>query len=117
MGKYWLLDRHGADGPSVLVETDGSMRVVDVIRFGPAITELDAQQQILDDVMGRVAPTLKPMVAAAEVAEQGIAAHADLKHDSGAGSNRNERRRGGRRSVANDRVAGGAKRTGGRGRG
>ncbi len=117
MGKYWLLDRHGADGPSVLVETDGSMRVVDVIRFGPAVTELEAQQQILDDVIGRVAPTLKPMVPSAEVNEQGIALHADLKHAGGGGSNRKERRSGGPQAGASGRAAGGSKRTGGRGRG
>lgn len=117
MGKYWLLDRHGADGPSVLVETDGSMRVIDVIRFGPAVTELEAQQRILDDVIGRVAPTLKPMVPSAKVTEQGIALHVDLKHAGGGGDNRKGRRSGGPQAEATERAAGGSKRTGGRGRG
>jgi hypothetical protein len=116
MGKYWLLNRHGEDGPSVLVETDGSMRVVDVLRFGPTVDELEAQQQILDEVMGRVAPTLKPMVPATKVAEPGIALHGELQFAGGAG-NRNGRRSGGSQAGAKGRMAGGAKRTGGRGRG
>jgi hypothetical protein len=114
MGKYWLLDRHGADGPSALVETDGSMRVVDVLRFGPDVTELEDQQKLLDDVMGRVAPTMKPLVPLAKLAEEGVDLHADLQH-AGGGSNRTGRRKGGRQAAANGRAAGGPKR--GRGRG
>ncbi len=117
MGKYWLLDRHGADGPSALVETDGSMRVVDVLRFGPAVTELADQQKLLDDVVGKVAPTLKPMVAANKVSEEGLAPHAELQQAGGDGGNRSGRRSGGSQASSSGRAAGGAKRTGGRGRG
>lgn len=117
MGEYWLLDRHGAEGPSALVETDGSMRVVDVVRFGPAVTSVEAQQQILDDVIGRVAPTLKPMVAATKMAEAGIDLHADLKHGEAGGSNRSGRRIGSSKAAAGGQAASGPKRTGGRGRG
>lgn len=117
MGKYWLLDRHGADGPSALVETDGSMRVVDIIQFGPTVIELEDQQRLLDDVLGKVAPTLKPMVPSTKVTEPGIAPHADLQHSGGSGSNRTGRRSGTSQSGAGGRTGGGAKRTGGRGRG
>lgn len=117
MGEYWLLDRHGAKGPSVLVETDGSMRVVDVLRFGSAVTDLAAQQQILDDVIGRVAPTMKPMVPARKIAEPGIDLHADLTHGEAGESNRSGRRIGSSKAAASGQAAGGPKRTGGRGRG
>lgn len=117
MGKYWLLDRHGADGPSALVETDGSMRVVDVVRFGPALTELEDQQKLLDEVIGKVAPTLKPMVPASKVTEEGLAPHAELQQAGGGGGNRSGRRSGGSQASSSGRAAGGAKRTGGRGRG
>ncbi len=117
MGKYWLLDRHGADGPSVLVETDGSMRVRKILRFGPGITELEDQQTIVDDVMGRAAPTMKPMLASNKVAEKGIELHADLQHDGDRGTNAVNRHGDASQSEAGARVAGGSKRTGGRGRG
>lgn len=117
MGKYWLLDRHGDDGPSALVETDGSMRVVEVVKFGPAVTDLSDQQKIVDDVVGRVAPTLKPMVPANKLTEEGVAPHADLEQAGGGGGNRNSRRSGGNQSASGGRVGGGPKRTGGRGRG
>ncbi len=117
MGKYWLLDRHGSDGPSVLVETDGSMRVVDVLRFGPEVSELDDQQAMRDDVIGRLAPTMRPFVAAAKVSEQGIDPHADLKYRDGEGAGRRAAGSGAGRGASGGRAASGAKRTGGRGRG
>lgn len=117
MGKYWLLNRHGADGPSMLVETDGSMRVVDVVEFGTAVTELEDQQRLFDDVLGRVAPTLKPMVPAAEVSEPGITPHDDLQHGGGSASNRTGRRGSGAQTGSSGQNAAGPKRTGGRGRG
>ena len=50
MRKYWLLNQHGADGPTALVETDGSMHIARILRFGPDITELDDQQAIQERV-------------------------------------------------------------------
>jgi hypothetical protein len=78
MRRYWLMDQHGADGPTALVETDGSLHVIDVLKFGPAITELEGQQQIWDDVIGHVAPTLKPFVNAKDLQEDGVEPHDDL---------------------------------------
>jgi hypothetical protein len=117
MGKYWLLDRHGAEGPSVLVETDGAMRIVDVLRFGPDVTELDDQRTLLDDVIGRVAPTLKPVVKASKLSEEGIAPHAELSDGDEAGSGGRGRAANGKQTSGGGRSAGGSKRTGGRGRG
>ncbi|MDG2114552.1 MAG: hypothetical protein P8N02_18315 [Actinomycetota bacterium] len=111
------MDRHGSEGPSALVETDGAMRIVDVVRYGPKVTELDDQQQLADDVMGRVAPTLKPFKPAGSVDEEGVAPHADLQASGGGGSGRAARRSGKAKGVGSGRSAGGAKRTGGRGRG
>ncbi len=117
MGKYWLLDRHGAEGPSILVETDGGMRIVDVMRFGPDVTELKDQQEIWDDVAGRLAPTLKPFISTTKLDEDGCDVHADLRH-LGSGQTTAAGRGRGSRSVAGEgRASGGAKRTGGRGRG
>ena len=117
MANYWLLDRHGAEGPSALVKTDGSMHVIEVLRFGPGVTELEDQQKIWDEVIGRVAPTLKPLVAARKLAERGVDLHVDLNTG---GSGRSAE--GGRAHSSNDgasagRAAGSARRTGGRGRG
>lgn len=116
MGKYWLLDRHGVDGPTVLVEADGSMHIFDVLRFGPGVTSLEDQQQIWDDVAGRIVPTLKPFETAAKVAEEGIEVHADLQHGDAAGANR-RRNSSGSQGPGAARSGGGPKRTGGRGRG
>ena len=116
MGKYWLLDRNGVDGPTALVETDGSLHIIDVLRFGTTVTGLEDQQQIWDDVIGRVAPTMKPLVAAAKVAEKGIDLHADLNTGDERGSNSGDRDGGGEGPAAG-RVARSARRTGGRGRG
>jgi len=62
-----------------MVETDGRLQIVDVLRFGPSITGLDDQQEIWDKVIGRVAPTMKPVVNALSIDEEGIAPHPDLK--------------------------------------
>lgn len=83
MRTFWLMDQHGGDGPTALVQTDGSMRIVDVLRFGPGLTELEDQQRIWDQVMGRVAPTLKPFVDASTVAEEGIEPLPDLVRGDG----------------------------------
>jgi hypothetical protein len=117
MGEYWLLDRHGADGPTALVETDGSMHIVNVLRFGPSLTGLEEQQKIWDEVIGAVAPTLKPIVTASKLDEEGVELHADLKTDDAGGSLKRTRGNGGRDGAKAGRGAGGAKRTGGRGRG
>lgn len=109
MRKFWLMDQHGDDGPTALVETDGGLHVVDVIRFGPTITELDDQQKIWDQVIGRVAPTLKPCVKASSIDEVGVAPLADLRREDGAGSG--SLNQAGRRS--NSGTSGSAGRTGG----
>ena len=117
MGMYWLLDRDGTKGPSILVEADGAMRVIDVLRFGPKVTKLEDQQKIWDDVVGGVVPTMKPFVSEADLEEEGVEVHADLEHGGAGGASG---RRGGkarRKSSGGGRSAGGTKRTGGRGRG
>jgi hypothetical protein len=77
--RYWLMDQHGGDGPTALVETDGGLHIVDVLRFGPSITELDDQQRVWDQVIGRVAPTMKPLLDASAVDEDGVAPHPKLR--------------------------------------
>jgi hypothetical protein len=62
-----------------LVETDGSLHIVDVIRFGPSNIELDDQQVVWDLVIGRVAPTLTPALDASAIDEEGVAPHPDLR--------------------------------------
>ena len=118
MGRFWLLDRHGEDGPSALVEANGSMQVVDVVRFGPDVTELADQQKIWDDVMGRVVPTLRPFVDASRLREDGVEPHADLWREGGAttSGSRGRRRNGGQRSSSVGQ-SGGPSRSGSRGRG
>ena len=86
MTTYWLLDQHGGDGPTALVEADGSMHVIDVLRFGPGITELRDQQKIWDKVMGRIIPTMKPFAEAASVDEEGVAPLAKLRRDGQGGA-------------------------------
>lgn len=78
MRKYWLMNQHGSDGPTALVEIDGRMKIVNIVKFGPDITELEAQQQVWNDVIGRVGPTMKPFVEATKITEEGIDAHDDL---------------------------------------
>lgn len=79
VSRFWLLDQHGSDGLTALVETDGRLQIVDVLRFGPSITGLDDQQEVWDKVIGRVAPTMKPVVNAVSIDEEGIAPHPDLR--------------------------------------
>lgn len=118
MSKFWLLDQHGGDGPTALVDTDGSLRIVDVLRFGPSVTGLEAQQAVWDEVVGRVAPSMKPVVSASKLDEEGVAPHPELKRsdEGGAGSvNRASRRTASRGRGSAGRVAGGPSRRGGRG--
>ena len=118
MRRYWLMDQHGGDGPTALVETDGRLHIVDVLRFGPSITELDDQQKVWDQVIGRVAPTLKPLVDASSVDEEGVAPHSKLwrgDHGDAGPSNRAGRRSGTRRSAAVGRTGGGPSRKRSRG--
>ena len=117
MATYWLLDRDGAKGPAILVESDGAMRVIDVLRFGPKVSKLEDQQKIWDDVVGRVVPTLKPFVSEAELEEEGQEVHADLEHRGSGGTKGRGRGKAGRKSSGGGRSGGGTKRTGGRGRG
>lgn len=79
MRKFWLMNPDDHDRPMALVETDGSLHIVDVDRFGPSYVELDDQQAVWDHVRGRVAPTLTPALNASTVDEEGIAPHPDLR--------------------------------------
>lgn len=118
MSKFWLMDQHGSDGPTALVETDGRLQVVDVLRFGPSLTALEDQQEIWDKVIGRVAPTMTPCVAAATIDEDGSAPHPELRRgdqDDPGSVSRAGRRTAGRRRGQTGRVAGGPTRRGGRG--
>lgn len=117
MGMYWLLDRHGAKGPSILVETDGAMRVIDVLRFGPKVSKLEDQQKIWDDVSGGVVPTMKPFVNESDLDEEGHEVHEDLDHGGVGGTKGRARASARRKSSGGGRSGGGTKRTGGRGRG
>lgn len=117
MGEYWLLDRHGAKGPSALVETDGSMQITNVLRFGPKVTKLADQQKLWDEVIGGVAPTLKPMVPASKLDEEGVDLHDDLNMGDTTRSTRRTRGGSGSSAGKSGRTGGGARRTGGRGRG
>lgn len=118
MRKFWLLDQHGADGPTALVETDGKMHIVRILRFGPGITELEDQQEIQDRVLGKMAPTLKPLVDGSSLDVESVEPHADLPQGSkGAAGKAN---RAGRRSEAKGarsggRAGDGPSRSGGRG--
>ena len=117
MQKYWLLDQHGSDGPTALVYTDGSMHIVDVLRFGPGITELDDQQAVWDSIIGKLAPTMKPLVTASSIVVESVEPHADLRRGDSSGSpqiNRSNRRAAGQRGPGG-RASGGPSRKGGRG--
>ncbi|NNC79417.1 MAG: hypothetical protein HKN94_04610 [Acidimicrobiales bacterium] len=111
------MDRHGGDGPSILVETDGAMRIIDVLRFGPTVTELGDQQRIWDDVAGKIAPTMKPFIAENETNEEGVEVLDDLEHGDAAGTTRRGRSKGNRGGAGGGQSSRGKKRTGGRGRG
>ncbi len=117
MGMYWLLDRHGAKGPSILVEADGAMRVIDVLRFGPKVGKLEDQQKIWDDVSGGVVPTMKPFVNESDLEEEGQEVHEDLDRGGAADTRGRSRASARRKSSGVGRSGGGTKRTGGRGRG
>ena len=101
-----------------LVETDGSLHIVDVIRFGPSNIELDDQQMVWDLVIGRVAPTMTPALDASAIDEEGVAPHPDLRRGAHGDSHatdplgRGDRRRRGR---AVDGDHGGTNRTRSRG--
>jgi len=116
--KFWLIDQHDADGPTALVETDGKMRVARILAFGPGITELKDQQAIHDRVIGKVAPTLKPLVKGTSMTVDSVEPHEDLKGGSGSSpgkANRADRRSTKGRGAGGGRVAGGPSRTGGQG--
>ena len=118
MRKFWLVDQHGADGPTALVETDGRMKIVKVLRFGPGITELEDQQAIYDRVVGKVAPTLKPLVDGGSLSVDDVAPHADLRESSTSGSgkaNRADRRSAGGANAPGGQPSSGPSRSGGRG--
>ena len=118
MRRYWLMDQHGADGPTALVETDGRLHIVDVLRFGPSVTELEDQQKVWDEIVDRVAPTLKPLVDAASIDEEGIAPHPDLRlwKDGGSGpTSQSGRVGGGIGARSAGRTGGGAHRNRSRG--
>jgi hypothetical protein len=104
------MDRNDNEGPTALVETDGSMRIVKVTKFGPGITDLDDQQEILDDVVGQLAPVMKPMVAATSIDVEGVEPHPDLTQgeSGGAGGNRASRRDAGSRGPSGGRTGGGS---------
>lgn len=117
MRTYWLMDQHDGDGPTALVETDGRLHIVDVLRFGPSVTSLADQQEVWDRVIGRVAPTMKPLVEASTLQEEGVAPHSKLRRrDRGVGaSGRGGRGEGGGRGPATSRPGGGPTRNRGRG--
>lgn len=117
MGRYWLLNQHGSDGPTALVETDGRMQIVGVLSFGPGITELEDQQKVWDDVVGQLAPTLKPLADASSMVVEGVAPHVDLKRSGhgGTASRRAGRASSGGPSWAGGRSGGGPSRKGSRG--
>lgn len=118
MRKFWLMDQHGGDGPTALVETDGALHIVDVLRFGPSITELDDQQEVWDKVIGRVAPTLKPFVNASAIDEDGVAPDPRLRRSGQAGGgsvNRAGRRAANQPRGSAGRAARGPSRRGSRG--
>ena len=83
MRTYWVLDKNNNDAPLALVEGNGRLQVVDIIRFGPALVELDAQQQVWDSLIGRLLPTLKPFVASDKINEAGVEPHPKLWRGSG----------------------------------
>ena len=118
MRTYWLLDQHDGTGPTALVETDGRMHIVDVIRFGPEITELKDQQKVWDQVIGKVAPAMKPFVDASSLDEEGVALHPKLRTDGRVGTGKGGR--GGRgdsdqRGIGVGRASGGPSRKRSRG--
>ncbi len=115
MPKFWLMDQHGGKGPSALVEADGRLQIIDVLRFGPSVTELADQQRIWDDVIGRLAPTLKPFVPAASVEDEGVAPDPKLRRGEGGLAGRAGRGSGGRGGTGPGRQGSGPSRMRSRG--
>lgn len=118
VGKYWLLDQHGEDGPTALVETNGSMNIVRILQFGPGITGLDDQQVIQDRVVGQVAPKMKPLVQGSSIVVDSVEPHEDLRKSFQAGKAKAKRSdRGGTSQWGRSGPSGGgaASRSGGRG--
>ncbi|MDH3754112.1 MAG: hypothetical protein OEU32_09605 [Acidimicrobiia bacterium] len=117
MRKYWLLDQHGGDGPTALVETDGALHIIDILRFGPGITALEQQQELWDRLIGRVAPTMKPLVDAGSLEVESEPPNPDLRRGEGSGAR--SRPRGGQgksgRSDAGANRGKSGQRTGARG--
>jgi hypothetical protein len=112
------MDPEDHDRPMALVETDGSLHIVDVIRFGPSTVDLEDQQAVWDLVIGRVAPTMRPALDATAIDEEGVAPHADLRRGEHGDPHatdrigRGDRRRRGRAAGG---VPGGTSRTRSRG--
>ena len=106
MGTYWLLDKNDGESPMALVETDGGMHIIDVQRFGPGNTGLDEQQKIWDSVIGRIAPTLKPLVDASSLEEEGVEPHADLER-GGSSTPRSSRQSTSDQGIGGGRTGGG----------
>ncbi len=79
MRKFWILDQHDGDGPTALVQTDGRMRIVDVLQFGPGISSIDQQQELWDRLIGGLAPTMKPLVDAGSIRVEGEPVSSELK--------------------------------------
>ncbi len=115
MRRYWLLDQHRGEGPTALVETDGSLHIVDIVEFGPGITERGDQQKIWDEVMGRVAPTLKPLVDAGSLEVEGEAPNPKLDRGDDFRSGSTRGRSQGRQGVGSGRATGGPSRKRSRG--
>ncbi|MCP5025847.1 MAG: hypothetical protein GY929_06140 [Actinomycetia bacterium] len=115
MPKFWLMDQHDGKGPTALVEADGRLQVIDVLRFGPSVTELEDQQRIWDAVVGRVAPTLKPFVPASSVEEAGVAPDPKLRRGDEGSAGRAGRGSGGRSGTGPGRSGSGPQRTRSRG--
>ena len=118
MQKFWLMNQHDAEGPTALVETDGKMRVARILAFGPGITELKDQQAIQERVIGKVAPTLKPLVKGTSITVESVEPHKDLSSGSSSSSgnsNRADRRNTKGPGGGGGRVAGGPSRSGSQG--
>ncbi|KAG1649141.1 hypothetical protein GQR58_029271 [Nymphon striatum] len=110
------MDQHEATGPTALVETNGSMRVVRVLQFGAGITEL--AEATGESTTGSWASSRPPLVKGGSITVEGVAPHADLVLDAKAGSgksNRADRRKSAKNNSAGGRVSGGPSRAGGRG--
>lgn len=115
MPRFWLMDQHGGKGPTALVEADGRLQIIDVLRFGPSVTELADQQKIWDDVIGHLAPTRKPFVPAASIEEEGVAPDPKLHRGDSGLAGRAGRGTGGRGGTGPGRSSTGPSRTRSRG--